>query len=173
VIPEGKKLPPKNLAKMMSEGHPNCYVATTTVGYTLDLMNKTRKGLNHQGAAFLHCYTPCQKGWVYQTPMTVELGRRVVESGLFPVWEYDPVERKYEYFIPPEQRPVVDYLAMQGRFGHMHPEHVALMQRAANRNWEDMGADVPKRLRELEDPEAHKHLKEEAYSLPVNRGIGA
>jgi hypothetical protein len=55
----------------------------------------------------------------------------------------------------------------------MHPEHVALMQVAANRNWEDMGADVPKRLRELEDPEAHKHLRDEDYSLPVNRGIGA
>ena len=89
-IPEGKKLPPKNLAKMMAAGHPHCYVATTTVGYPVDLMNKTRKGLNHVGAAFLHCYTPCQKGWVYQTSMTVELGRRVVEAGLFPVWEYDP-----------------------------------------------------------------------------------
>src|SRR5438034_9373022 len=72
-IPEGKKLPPKNLAKMMAEGHPHCYVATTTVGYPVDLINKTRKGLNHVGAAFLHCYTPCQKGWVYQTSMTVEL----------------------------------------------------------------------------------------------------
>jgi pyruvate/2-oxoacid:ferredoxin oxidoreductase beta subunit len=80
---------------MMAEGHPHCYVATTTVGYPVDLMNKTRKGLNHVGAAFLHCYTPCQKGWVYQTSMTVELGRRVVESGLWPVWEYDPAERQY------------------------------------------------------------------------------
>jgi hypothetical protein len=70
-------------------------------------------------------------------------------------------------------RPVSDYLAMQGRFGHMHPEHVATMQRAANRNWEDMGVGVPERLRELEKPEAHKHLKEEDYALPVNRGIGA
>ena len=135
-IPEGKKLPPKNLAKMMAEGHPHCYVATTTVGYPVDLINKTRKGLNHVGAAFLHCYTPCQKGWVYQTSMTVELGRRVVESGLFPVWEYDPAERAYRYFHPPVQRPVTDYLAMQGRFGHMLPEHVARVQAGANRNWE-------------------------------------
>ena len=80
----GKQLPPKNLAKMMAEGHPHCYVATTTVGYPVDLINKTRKGLNRQGAAFMHCYTPCQKGWVYQTSMTVELGRRVVEAGAVP-----------------------------------------------------------------------------------------
>lgn len=172
-IPEGKKLPPKNLAKMMAEGHPHCYVATTTVGYPVDLMNKTRKGLNHVGAAFLHCYTPCQKGWVYQTSMTVELGRRVVESGLWPVWEYDPQERTYHYFHPPVQRPVTDYLAMQGRFGHMLPEHVATMQVSANRNWETIGMDVPKTLRDLEDPARHQRLHDEEYSMPLNRGVGA
>jgi pyruvate/2-oxoacid:ferredoxin oxidoreductase beta subunit len=172
-IPEGKKLPPKNLAKMMAAGHPHCYVATTTVGYPTDLMNKTRKGLNHQGAAFLHCYTPCQKGWVYQTSMTVELGRRVVEAGLFPVWEYDPEQRTYHYFHPPVQRPVTDYLAMQGRFGHMLPEHIASIQRSANQNWADIGMDVPARLREGEDPEHHKRISEESYSMPLNRGVGA
>ncbi len=122
VIPEGKKLPPKNLAKMMSEGHPNCYVATTTVGYTLDLMNKTRKGLNHHGAAFLHCYTPCQKGWVYQTPMTVELGRRVVESGLFPVWEYDPEDAQVRLLHPAGAAP-----------GHRLPRDAGTLRTHASR----------------------------------------
>ena len=155
-IPEGTRLPPKNLARMMAEGHPHCYVATATVGYPVDLINKTRKGLNHRGAAFMHCFTPCQKGWVYQTSMTVEIGRRVVEAGLFPVWEYDPEERKYHYFHPPVQRPVTDYLAMQGRFGHMLAEHIATIQQQANRNWETIGMDVPAELRAGEDPEHHQ-----------------
>ena len=171
-IPEGKKLPPKNLAEMMAEGHPHCYVATTTVGYPIDLMNKTRKGLNHVGAAFLHCYTPCQKGWVYQTSMTVELGHRVVESGLWPVWEYDPAGRQYHYFHPPVQRPVTDYLAMQGRFGHMLPEHVATMQVSANRNWEAIGIEVPKRLPIWRTPSATAP-EGRGYSMPLNRGVGA
>src|SRR5439155_15348741 len=136
------------------------YVATTTVGYPIDLMNKTRKGLNHTGAAFLHCFTPCQKGWVYQTSMTVEISRRVVECGLFPVWEYLPETREYRYFHPPVQRPVVDYLAMQGRFGHMLPEHVARTQVAANRNWELIGMDIPASLREAEDPAHHERLRD-------------
>jgi oxalate oxidoreductase subunit beta len=172
-IAEGKKLPPKNLARMMAEGHPHCYVATATVGYPTDVMNKTRKGLNHHGAAFLHCYTPCQKGWVYQTSMTIELGRRVVESGLWPVWEYLPESREYSFFKPPVQRPVTDYLAMQGRFGHMLPEHVATIQVAANRNWELIGMDVPPSLRDLEDPARHVKLRDQEYSMPLNRGIGA
>jgi hypothetical protein len=103
----------------------------------------------------------------------VELGRRVVEAGLFPVWEYDPESRQYSYFHPPVQRPVTDYLALQGRFGHMLPEHIATMQQAANLNWQTMGMDVPTRLREGEDPEHHKRISEESYSMPLNRGVGA
>jgi pyruvate/2-oxoacid:ferredoxin oxidoreductase beta subunit len=121
----------------------------------------------------MHCFTPCQKGWVYQTSMTVEISRRVVETGLFPVWEYDPESREYSFFHPPVQRPVTDYLAMQGRFGHMLPEHVATIQRGANLNWADMGMDVPRELRELEDPERHQRLAEEEYAMPLNRGVGA
>jgi hypothetical protein len=33
--------------------------------------------------------------------------------------------------------------------------------------------DVPASLRALEDPEAHKRLAEEEYSMPLNRGVGA
>jgi hypothetical protein len=62
---------------------------------------------------------------------------------------------------------------MQGRFGHMYPEHVAKMQLAANRNWEDLGVEVPAKLRELEDPTHNEYLKEVNYSLPVQRGVGA
>jgi hypothetical protein len=47
------------------------------------------------------------------------------------------------------------------------------MQRAANLNWQDIGMDVPAELREGEDPERHARLKEESYSMPLNRGVGA
>src|SRR5215469_3486670 len=60
-VPEAKTLFPKDLARMMAAGHPHCYVATASVGYPIDLMNKVRKGLNHRGGAFMMIYTPCQK----------------------------------------------------------------------------------------------------------------
>ena len=85
MIPEAKKLFPKDLARMMAAGHPHCYVATASVGYPIDLMNKVRKGLNHKGAAFMMIYTPCQKGFVYETPRSIDLGRAVVECGLYPM----------------------------------------------------------------------------------------
>jgi len=62
---------------------------------------------------------------------------------------------------------------MQGRFGHMLPEHIATMQRSANQNFRDMGMDVPAELLAGEDPEHHKRLAEESYSMPLNRGVGA
>src|SRR5258708_36782547 len=93
-IPEGKKLPPKNLAKMMAAGHPHCYAATTTVGYPVDLMNKTRKGLNHHGAAFMHCFTPLHKGRVYQTSLPAEIVRRVVQSRQAPIRDVHAVCRR-------------------------------------------------------------------------------
>ncbi|HLQ61589.1 MAG TPA: thiamine pyrophosphate-dependent enzyme, partial [Candidatus Acidoferrales bacterium] len=149
-IPEGKTLWPKEVAHMMAAGHPQAYVATASVGYPIDMMNKTRRGLNHRGAAFIQVYTPCQKGFVYQTPLTIELGRMVVECGMFPLWEYDPETRTYEYWKPDQMRPVVEYLKLQGRFGHLKPEHIAKLQASCNRKWEMIGVEVPGEFREAE-----------------------
>ena len=103
MVPEAKTLFPKDLARMMAAGHPHCYVATASVGYPIDLMNKVRKGLNHKGAAFMMVYTPCQKGFVYETPRSIDLGRLVVECGLYPIWEWDPEKREYDYTLPPAE----------------------------------------------------------------------
>ena len=87
---------------MMAAGHPHCYVATASVGYPIDLMNKVRKGLNFKGASFLMIYTPCQKGFVYETPRSIDLGRLVVECGLYPIWEWNNEKREYDYSFRPQ-----------------------------------------------------------------------
>src|SRR5204863_345075 len=120
-IPEAKKLFPKDLARMMAAGHPHCYVATASVGYPIDLMNKVRKGLNHRGASYLMVYTPCQKGFVYETPRSIDLGRLVVECGLYPIWEWNPEKREFDFsFRPENMRRVSEYRKLQGRFVRVH-----------------------------------------------------
>jgi pyruvate ferredoxin oxidoreductase beta subunit/oxalate oxidoreductase subunit beta len=147
MVPEAKTLFPKDLARMMAAGHPHCYVATASVGYPIDLMNKVRKGLNHKGAAYLMIYTPCQKGFVYETPRSIDLGRLVVECGLYPIWEWNPEARAYDYsFRPRSMRPVSEYLKLQGRFGHLHAEHIAKLQKFANEQWRMMGIELPDAL---------------------------
>jgi pyruvate ferredoxin oxidoreductase beta subunit/oxalate oxidoreductase subunit beta len=155
-IPEGKTLWPKEMARMMAEGHPWCYVATSSVGYPIDMMNKTRKGLNFRGAAYMQVYTPCQKGFVYQTPLTIELGKMVVECGMFPLWEYLPETRQYTYFHPEQKHLVVEYLKLQGRFGHLQPVHIAKLQAHCNKKWESMDEEVPTEFREAEDAEYYR-----------------
>src|SRR5204863_3514707 len=148
-----KKLFPKDLARMMAAGHPHCYVATASVGYPIDLMNKVRKGLNHKGGAFLMVYTPCQKGFVYETPRSIDLGRLVVECGLYPIWEWSPERREFDYtFRPQIMRPVSEYLKLQGRFGHLHAEHIATLQKFANAQWRMMDVQLPDALIRAADP---------------------
>jgi pyruvate/2-oxoacid:ferredoxin oxidoreductase beta subunit len=92
-------------------------------------------------------YTPCQKGFVYETPRSIDLGRLVVECGLYPMWEWDPQRREFDYsFRPQSMRPVSEYLKLQGRFGHLHAEHVATLQKFANAQWKMMGVEVPEAL---------------------------
>src|SRR5262245_46301838 len=53
------------------------------------------------------------------------------------------------------------------------PEHIASIQVQASRNRQDLGMDVPAELRGGEDPAKHPRLREETYSMPLNRGVGA
>jgi hypothetical protein len=43
-------------------------------------------------------------------------------------------------------RPVSEYLKLQGRFGHLHAEHIANLQKFANEQWKMMGVDLPEDL---------------------------
>jgi hypothetical protein len=71
------------------------------------------------------------------------------------------------------RRTVPDPLAIQGRSGRILPEQALIMQIAANKNWEQISVEVPRQLRELEEPARRKRLKKEEYSMPLNRGVGA
>jgi hypothetical protein len=43
-------------------------------------------------------------------------------------------------------RPVSEYLKLQGRFGHLHAEHIATLQKFANQQWSMMGVELPDAL---------------------------
>jgi hypothetical protein len=71
----------------------------------------------------------------------------VVECGLYPIWEWNNEKREYDYsFRPASMRPVSEYLKLQGRFGHLHAEHVATLQKFANMQWQMMGVQLPEAL---------------------------
>ena len=49
-------------------------------------------------------------------------------------------------------RPVSEYLKLQGRFGHLHAEHIAKLQKFANQQWRMMGVELPEALIQAADP---------------------
>ena len=159
MVPEAKTLFPKDLARMMAAGHPHCYVATASVGYPIDLMNKVRKGLNYKGAAFLMVYTPCQKGFVYETPRSIDLGRLVVECGLYPIWEWNNERREYRLLVPPAEHAsgrgipeAAGTLRPPARGAHRHA--AAVRQRAVEHDGRRAAGGAPQGGRR-EEPDRH------------------
>lgn len=144
VIPEGKKLWPKDLASMIAVGHPAAkYVGTASIAYPLDLMNKVRKALDAQGAAFLHVCTPCPKGHAFDAERTIELARLAFETGMFLIWESYDNGRTKDYMIPEKVRPVKEFLALQGRFSHLEEEHIGKIQAWCNNRLAMAGIELP------------------------------
>jgi hypothetical protein len=43
-------------------------------------------------------------------------------------------------------------LKLQGRFGHLHAEHIAKLQNFANMQWRMMGVKIPEALIQAADP---------------------
>jgi pyruvate ferredoxin oxidoreductase beta subunit/oxalate oxidoreductase subunit beta len=75
-----------------------------------------------------------------------------VECGLYPIWEWNPEAREYDYsFRPRSMRPVSEYLKLQGRFGHLHAEHIATLQKFANQQWKMMNVQIPEALIQATD----------------------
>jgi pyruvate ferredoxin oxidoreductase beta subunit/oxalate oxidoreductase subunit beta len=128
VVPEGKTTWPKDLAKIMAAGHPAVrYLATATLGYPLDLLNKVRKALNTEGPAFLHIHAPCPKGWQFPAHLTVDIGKLAVDTGMWQL--YEVVDRRFQVTHQPAKRkPVEEYLKRQRRFSHLTPEHIQTIQ---------------------------------------------
>jgi pyruvate ferredoxin oxidoreductase beta subunit/oxalate oxidoreductase subunit beta len=128
LIPEGKKLFPKDPPQLVIGGHPAVkYVATASVAYPVDLINKVRKALNVKGPTFMHVHAPCPKGWKFPEDKTVEIARMAIQTGMWVLYEWENGEYKYQH-KPKEYQPVREYMKLQGRFAHLSEAHIAKMQ---------------------------------------------
>ncbi len=78
----------KNLLEICA-AHGIPYAATATVGYPQDLMSKVKKALKIKGPKFLHVHVPCPLGWIYPSEKTIEIAKIAVNTGLFPIVEYE------------------------------------------------------------------------------------
>ncbi|MDR1394921.1 MAG: pyruvate ferredoxin oxidoreductase [Deltaproteobacteria bacterium] len=121
----------------IAAAHGIPYVATASPAFHLDLMNKIRRAAAIEGPAYLHVYAPCPTGWRMKPELAVESSRLVVNSRVFPLYEvldgHYVLNRKVDKPIP-----VADYLKAQGRFRHLKPEDIELIQARVNLEYEKL-----------------------------------
>jgi len=112
----GEDRPKKNLPAIAA-AHGIPYVATASMSYFADLRRKVKKAINIRGAKYLQVHVPCPPGWGYDEKLTIEIGKLAVDSGLYPLveWEDGEVTRVRKI----KQVPVEDYLKTQRRFRHL------------------------------------------------------
>jgi pyruvate ferredoxin oxidoreductase beta subunit len=115
--PHGKRHLKKDLLAIIG-AHRIAYAATASVAYPADLKTKVRRGLDIEGAAFVHVHSPCPLGWGHDGALSIEVARLAVQSGLFPLIEMER-GRVVTAMRIRDVRPVSDYLRLQDRFRHL------------------------------------------------------
>ncbi|HQP91435.1 MAG TPA: pyruvate ferredoxin oxidoreductase, partial [Candidatus Omnitrophota bacterium] len=123
----------------IAAAHGIPYVATASVGYPQDVQKKVKKALSIKGPKYLQIHVPCPLGWRHEPNMTLEIGKLAVETGLYPLFEYENgklISRKLTTI-----KPVEEYLKTQGRFKHLlkNPEAIKQIQAIADYNIQKYG----------------------------------
>jgi 2-oxoisovalerate ferredoxin oxidoreductase beta subunit len=129
-----KKAPKKNMVEIMV-AHKIPYTATASTSYPEDFIKKLKKALTIKGPKYIQILAPCPTGWRSAPNETIELGRLAVTTCVYPLYEVE--YGKYKITRKPgKQKPVMDYIRMQGRFRHLPAEELERIQEDVNREWE-------------------------------------
>jgi pyruvate ferredoxin oxidoreductase beta subunit len=139
----GEDRPKKDLPAIAA-AHGIPYVATASMALFADLRRKVKKALDVRGARYLQVHVPCPPGWGYDEKAGVEIGKLAIESGLYPLveWENGEVVRVRKI----KKVPVEEYLKPQRRFRHLfrggEPQpQVAEIQALADANIKKYGLE--------------------------------
>jgi len=124
---------PKKPMPEIALAHGIPYVATASPVYPQDLQRKVKKAISIKGAKYIQIHVPCPLGWRYETNLMLEVGKLAIETGLYPLIEYENGVLTSRKITP---KPVAEYLKLQGRFKHIvsNPEQLRLVQEIADNN---------------------------------------
>lgn len=140
--------PKKDLLRIAA-AHGIPYAATASVGHPADFLKKIQKAASVDGPSFLHVFAPCPTGWGCESDSTIRLGKSVVDTGLWPLVEWDEgvvrITRK-----PAKFEPLESYLSEQGRFRTLKAEDVTALEKIRDEAWRQLRAWERETERETE-----------------------
>jgi len=133
---------PKKPMPEIANAHGIPYVATASVGFPQDLQRKVKKAFSIKGPKYIQIHVPCPLGWRHEPILTFQIAKLVVETGLFPLIEYDNGQLTGRKQITP--KPVEEYLKVQARFKHLlnNPGELQLIQDIADNNIRKYGLKI-------------------------------
>jgi pyruvate/2-oxoacid:ferredoxin oxidoreductase beta subunit len=121
--------------KALKKGYP--YIATACTSYPFDLIGKLERARKVKGRVFFHVLTPCPVGWGFDEDLTVKVGCRAVESGIFPL--YETMKKKVQVTVKIRNpRPLKQYFTMQERFSGLTEKAMAEITRAVNKHYKHL-----------------------------------
>lgn len=124
----------KNIVEALA-AHKIPYAATASIAYPEDMIRKFKKAKSLKGGSrFLHVSAPCPTGWGIASDQTIRIARLGVQSNVFPVYEVEDGQH-YELNMRGE-RPVREYLEVQGRFKHLQDDVIEKIQEMVDEDWE-------------------------------------
>jgi len=123
------------------------YVATACISYPEDLYRKVSKAKGIRGSKYIEILAPCPPGWRFSMDRTVEMGRLAVETGVWPLYEYENGKMTFNGISKAifegkfKRKPVEEWLKLQGRFAHLFKpkkdeERIKKFQKHVDEMWE-------------------------------------
>ncbi len=94
------------------------YVATASVGYPIDFINKIKKSLTVKGPKYLQVYVPCVPGWGSEPKDTMTIAKLAVQTGYYPIVEYIDGQLTGKMKVN-KKEPIENFLKLQKRFKHL------------------------------------------------------
>lgn len=137
---KGKKEFKKEVPLLMLM-HKVPYVATASVAYPLDFIEKLRKASSIKGFKYIHLHAPCPVGWRFDPSKTIEVAKLAVQSGMWILFEAKHGKFRISQISQPyknkkNRKPIKQYLMIQGRFKHLTNEDIKLIEEYVDNMWE-------------------------------------
>lgn len=114
----------KDLPEIM-RAHGAPYVATASIAYPLDYMQKVKTASEIEGPTYVHLYASCPPGWGVEPRHSIKVARLAVETGFFPLFELKGGHRTTTV-KPRDRKDIREYLKIQRRFRHLTQNQAAL-----------------------------------------------
>ena len=134
-VKDFKSCPKKNIVEIMA-AHEIPYAATANTSYPEDFIAKLKKAKEIRGPKYIQILAPCPAGWKYHSEKTIEIGKLAFETCIYPLYEVE--KGKYLVKRPPQKKPVIEYLKLQGRFAHLKKEEIAGIQKSVDAAWDKL-----------------------------------